>query len=292
MNPVVLRDSSLLVVDVQRGFTTLCPRELPVPGGLEIVPQVNRLLELNWNRIDASTDWHPPDHCSFLGQRDNLYPPHCVAGTQGAEFLPRTALEPLSRHLAQGLQPRFRGLCRHRPASRLYFLPSGPASRLRDGVRNCHEHLLFSDRPRSAPCRFSRPDRRGRQCRHRRAGRSSVPGTDPGRGRTARHRVRDHTRRCGRDPYVKPGIVVPYLESLVSSQPRSRVVPMERDQNREEKEIGNKDVTEVTYSYDLVWSKDKPASSSSAPFFCPMVYNGTSGRLHSAAHQTPEREDD
>lgn len=88
MNPVVLRDSSLLVVDVQRGFTTLCPRELPVPGGLEIVPQVNRLLELNWNRIDASTDWHPPDHCSFLGQRDNLYPPHCVAGTQGAEFLP------------------------------------------------------------------------------------------------------------------------------------------------------------------------------------------------------------
>src|SRR5206468_1936043 len=27
--------SSLLVVDVQQGFTTLCPAELPVPGGLE-----------------------------------------------------------------------------------------------------------------------------------------------------------------------------------------------------------------------------------------------------------------
>jgi nicotinamidase/pyrazinamidase len=88
MNPVVLPQSSLLVVDVQRGFSSLCPLELPVSGGLEIVPQVNRLLALDWNRIDASADWHPPDHCSFLGQRDNLYPPHCVAGTPGADFLP------------------------------------------------------------------------------------------------------------------------------------------------------------------------------------------------------------
>ena len=80
--------SSLLVVDAQRGFTTLCPAELPVPGGLEIVPQVNRLLALPWARIDATQDWHPPDHCSFLGRRDNLYPPHCVQGTPGADFLP------------------------------------------------------------------------------------------------------------------------------------------------------------------------------------------------------------
>jgi nicotinamidase/pyrazinamidase len=76
------------VVDAQRGFTSLCPQELPVPGGLEIVPNVNRLLELPWARIDASQDWHPPDHCSFLGRRDNLYPPHCVQGTPGADFLP------------------------------------------------------------------------------------------------------------------------------------------------------------------------------------------------------------
>jgi nicotinamidase/pyrazinamidase len=79
---------SLLVVDAQRGFTTLCPQELPVPGGLEIVHNVNRLLALPWRRVDASQDWHPADHCSFLGRRDNLYPPHCVAGTSGAGFLP------------------------------------------------------------------------------------------------------------------------------------------------------------------------------------------------------------
>jgi nicotinamidase/pyrazinamidase len=88
VEPILLRHSGLLVVDAQRGFTALCPEELPVPGGLEIAPNANRLLELPWRRIDASQDWHPPDHCSFLGRRDNLYPPHCVQGTPGADFLP------------------------------------------------------------------------------------------------------------------------------------------------------------------------------------------------------------
>jgi nicotinamidase/pyrazinamidase len=88
MNPINVRESVLLVVDVQKGFTTLCPQELPVPGGLEIVPTINKLLGLDWARIDASQDWHPPDHCSFLGQSDNLYPPHCVMNTPDAEFVP------------------------------------------------------------------------------------------------------------------------------------------------------------------------------------------------------------
>lgn len=93
MNPIDPSASSLLVVDAQQGFTSLCPAELPVPGGLEIVPNVNRLLEMPWARIDASQDWHPPDHCSFLGRRDNLYPPHCVMGTPGADFLPALRTE-------------------------------------------------------------------------------------------------------------------------------------------------------------------------------------------------------
>jgi nicotinamidase/pyrazinamidase len=88
MQPVQFGESCLVVVDAQRGFTTLCPHELPVPGGLELVPALNRLLELPWARIDASQDWHPPEHSSFLGRRDNLYPPHCVMGTPGADFLP------------------------------------------------------------------------------------------------------------------------------------------------------------------------------------------------------------
>ncbi len=93
MQPLRREMSALLVVDAQRGFTSLCPDELPVPGGLEIVPAVNRLLAMPWARIDASQDWHPPDHRSFVGQQDNIYPPHCVAGTQGADFLPDLATE-------------------------------------------------------------------------------------------------------------------------------------------------------------------------------------------------------
>jgi nicotinamidase/pyrazinamidase len=93
MEPLPLNRAALLVVDAQRGFTTLCPDELPVPGGVEIVPGINRLLDLSWGRIDASQDWHPPEHCSFLGQRDNLYPPHCVMGTAGAGFLPGLHVE-------------------------------------------------------------------------------------------------------------------------------------------------------------------------------------------------------
>ncbi|HVL11871.1 MAG TPA: isochorismatase family protein [Gemmata sp.] len=88
MPPLDPRTTSLLVVDAQQGFTELCPAELPVPGGLAIVPRVNELLALPFARIDATQDWHPPDHCSFLGRRDDLYPPHCVAGTPGAEFVP------------------------------------------------------------------------------------------------------------------------------------------------------------------------------------------------------------
>ena len=53
MKPMQLRESGLLVVDVQIGFTTLCPQELPVPGGLEIVPQVNRLLTFIQNQQEG-----------------------------------------------------------------------------------------------------------------------------------------------------------------------------------------------------------------------------------------------
>lgn len=88
MPPLDYPTSALLVVDVQEGFTALRPAELPVPGGVEIVPAIDRLLALPWRRIDASQDWHPPDHRSFLGQRDGLYAPHCVIGTPGAEFVP------------------------------------------------------------------------------------------------------------------------------------------------------------------------------------------------------------
>jgi len=35
--------------------------------------------------VFATRDWHPSSHCSFRTQ-GGPWPPHCVAGTQGAEF--------------------------------------------------------------------------------------------------------------------------------------------------------------------------------------------------------------
>jgi nicotinamidase/pyrazinamidase len=78
-----------------------------VPGALALVPAINALLALPWARIDASQDWHPPDHCSFLGQRDSLYPPHCVAGTPGAEFLPGLHTERFHTVWRKGFQRDF-----------------------------------------------------------------------------------------------------------------------------------------------------------------------------------------
>lgn len=99
--------TSLLVVDAQQGFTDLCPAELPVPGGADIVPQVNALLALPFARVDATQDWHPPTHRSFLDRADNLYPPHCVMNTPGAEFLPGLQTDRFSAIWRKGYDPDF-----------------------------------------------------------------------------------------------------------------------------------------------------------------------------------------
>jgi nicotinamidase/pyrazinamidase len=130
MATLTLSTTSLLVVDVQRGFTELCSDELPVPGGLAIVPAMNALLDLSFARIDATQDWHPPDHCSFLGQRDNLYPPHCVIGTPGAEFLPGLATHRFSTIWRKGYQRDFEAyaVTAQHPAFAAFLKASGITS--------------------------------------------------------------------------------------------------------------------------------------------------------------------
>jgi nicotinamidase/pyrazinamidase len=122
--------TSLLVVDAQRGFTELCPAELPVPGGTAIVPAVNALLALPFTRVDATQDWHPPDHRSFLGRADNLYPPHCVMGTPGAEFLPGLRTERFSAIWRKGYDPDFEAyaVTAQHPAFAAFLSASGVRS--------------------------------------------------------------------------------------------------------------------------------------------------------------------
>jgi nicotinamidase/pyrazinamidase len=79
---------ALLVVDVQRDF--LPGGSLAVPSGDAVIPALNRYLALWRDRalpVFATRDWHPQSHCSFREQ-GGPWPPHCVAGTQGAEFGP------------------------------------------------------------------------------------------------------------------------------------------------------------------------------------------------------------
>lgn len=75
---------ALLVVDVQRDF--LPGGALGVAGGDRVLAPINRALALFTGRPVFSTrDWHPPRHCSFRDQ-GGPWPPHCVAGSRGAEF--------------------------------------------------------------------------------------------------------------------------------------------------------------------------------------------------------------
>jgi nicotinamidase-related amidase len=77
---------ALVVVDVQNDF--LPGGSLAVLGGDEVVPVLNRYLVTFMRRglpIFATRDWHPPNHCSFQPY-GGPWPPHCVAGSEGAAF--------------------------------------------------------------------------------------------------------------------------------------------------------------------------------------------------------------
>ena len=100
LEPTLLRDATLgagdalLVVDVQNDF--LPGGSLAVSRGDEVVPALTRCLAAFQSRglpIFATRDWHPPNHCSFRGQ-GGPWPPHCVAGSAGAQFPSSLPLPP------------------------------------------------------------------------------------------------------------------------------------------------------------------------------------------------------
>ncbi len=96
-------DSAFIVVDAERGFSELCPDELPVPGALAIVPVINRLLALPWKRKIATLDWHPQNHCSFK-EMGGPYNRHCVQNSAGALFLPELKQEEFQAIFRKGFR--------------------------------------------------------------------------------------------------------------------------------------------------------------------------------------------
>ena len=90
----------LLVIDVQNGFVP--GGALPVTGGDEVVPLINRLAG-RFQHVVLTQDWHTPGHVSFASSHPGkkpfetialpygtqvLWPDHCVQGTADASLHP------------------------------------------------------------------------------------------------------------------------------------------------------------------------------------------------------------
>jgi nicotinamidase/pyrazinamidase len=91
--------SALLVVDMQNCFVD--GGTLPVKGGAQIVPVINKLAPA-FENIVITQDWHTPGHASFASAHAGkkpfettelsygtqvLWPDHCVQGTDDAALL-------------------------------------------------------------------------------------------------------------------------------------------------------------------------------------------------------------
>lgn len=90
--------NALILVDLQNDF--LPGGALAVNHGDQVIPVVNDLLNKNFDVVVATKDYHPENHGSFAkshgktpgshvdlyGLDQILWPVHCVAGTNGAEF--------------------------------------------------------------------------------------------------------------------------------------------------------------------------------------------------------------
>lgn len=85
-------------VDAQYSFTPLCPHELPVPEGDEIVDELNHQARFAQFRI-GSKEAHPP-HAIWIATHeapalskihgknvDLRWPAHCIPGTKGFELI-------------------------------------------------------------------------------------------------------------------------------------------------------------------------------------------------------------
>ena len=108
---------ALIVIDVQKDF---CPGgALAVPGGDEIVPGINALMD-DFAAVILTQDWHPAGHSSFASSHGRrapydmiempygpqvLWPDHCIIGTKGAAFHPDLRTDPADLIIRKGFRP-------------------------------------------------------------------------------------------------------------------------------------------------------------------------------------------
>ena len=99
---------ALFIVDVQNDFTE--EGALGVDGGDEVAARINRFVEAHaedYEIVVASRDWHDADNDNgghFSDEPDfiDTWPPHCVAGTFGAEYEEVFDTSVVTHHLKKG----------------------------------------------------------------------------------------------------------------------------------------------------------------------------------------------
>jgi nicotinamidase/pyrazinamidase len=82
-----------------------------VPEGDAIAPRVRKLIDSErFDLVIATRDWHPADHGSFVtSDPPGIWPPHCVAGTPGAELHASVPRERVDVIVDKGTDPQTEG---------------------------------------------------------------------------------------------------------------------------------------------------------------------------------------
>ena len=109
--------NALIIVDVQNDF--MPGGALPVAGGDKIVPVLNE-IQMHFDLVVATQDWHPAGHKSFAsmhpgkkpfevidlyGLEQTLWPDHCIQGTIGAAFSSQLNMNKAEAIFRKGTNP-------------------------------------------------------------------------------------------------------------------------------------------------------------------------------------------
>ncbi|BCW19589.1 isochorismatase family protein [Pseudarthrobacter enclensis] len=96
---------ALIIVDVQNDFCE--GGSLAVEGGAAVAGAISEYIDAHHNEFDhivATQDWHidPGGHFSDHPDFKDSWPPHCVAGTRGAELHPDLDTEYIQAYFRKG----------------------------------------------------------------------------------------------------------------------------------------------------------------------------------------------
>ncbi|MFN2529114.1 MAG: isochorismatase family protein [Candidatus Baltobacteraceae bacterium] len=106
MVPVKIEPTdALVIVDPQNDF--LPGGSLAVAGGNRIFEPINRLMPL-FDHVLATRDWHPKDH-AYFECNGGIWPFHCLADSQGAEFSPLLDATHIDFVMSKGTDPHTDG---------------------------------------------------------------------------------------------------------------------------------------------------------------------------------------